>query len=144
MTEPRNSLLVLFAGERGFKCARAARSLVYVLCFMFGLAVGAGSLEFAVCSVRLHCCFSFQNAFRFLLSLVLSCSVWHVMSPGRRSSLSPLEVAISLPLGLISPSFHTPVTKHILSCSLFATHHFPAGLNHCGLYMHLISIPLPG
>ncbi len=67
-----------------------------------------------------------------------------VMSPGRRSSLSPLEVAISLPLGLISPSFHTPFTKHILSCSLFATHHFPAGLNHCGLYMHLISIPLPG
>ncbi len=47
MTEPQNSLLVLFAGERGFKCARAARSLVYVLCFMFGLAVGAGSLEFA-------------------------------------------------------------------------------------------------
>ncbi len=66
------------------------------------------------------------------------------MSPGRRSSLSPLEGAISRPPGLISPSFHTPVTKHILSCSLFATYHFPAGLNHCGLFIHHTPAALSG
>ncbi len=66
------------------------------------------------------------------------------MSPGRRSSLLPLEVAISRPPGLNSPSFHTPVTKHILSCSLFATYHFPAGLNHCGLFIHHTPAALSG
>ncbi len=34
------------------------------------------------------------------------------MSPGRHSSLSSLEVAISLPPELIFHSFHTPATRH--------------------------------
>ncbi len=58
-----------------------------------------------------------------------------VRSQGCRSSLSPQEVAISLPPGLIFPSFHTPVTEHILNCSLLSlplysilTHH-PVWLN---------------
>ncbi len=57
-----------------------------------------------------------------------------VRSPGPVSSHSPPEGAISLPPGLIYLTPHT--------CA--PTHHFPAGLNHRGLFRHLTPVPLSG
>ncbi len=57
-----------------------------------------------------------------------------VRSPGPVSSHSPPEGAISLPPGLIYLTPHT--------CA--PTHHFPAGLNHRGLFRHLTPDPLSG
>ncbi len=50
------------------------------------------------------------------------------------SSHSPPEGTISLPPGLIYLTPHT--------CA--PTHHFPAGLNHRGLFRHLTPVPLSG
>ncbi len=57
-----------------------------------------------------------------------------VRSPGPVSSHSPPEGTISLPPGLIYLTPHT--------CA--PTHHFPAGLNHRGLFRHLTPVPLSG
>ncbi len=109
------SSCLVFWWACGFECARAACSLVYVLCFMlewgvripallscfrlssgfvsgfgdshsrFGLAVGAWDLEFAwaVHSILLHSLSRFvahSSFFGCVLSLNLSCSVWHAAS----------------------------------------------------------------
>ncbi len=62
------------------------------------------------------------------------CECLFVRSPGPVSSHSPPEGAISLPPGLIYLTPHT--------CA--PTHHFPAGLNHRGLFRHLTPVPLSG
>ncbi len=84
---------------------------------------------------RVHWCYICLNTYSSYTKHALvfgTCGVYTMLLSGvqaRRSSLSPPEVTISLPPGLIFPSFHTPVTNHIPSITVFIYRpHAPPGL----------------